>query len=240
MIGDLTAGFFFINIHLPVLGFNTLPSGHFLGDLGLTIGLIGDLTAGFFFINIHLPVLGFNTLPSGHFLGDLGLTIGLIGDLIGATLLVLVIVSIEVSLLASLRTYTNIRFPLLKLKQISCSFNLCFRESGIHFAGFKQKSPLYLIFQSYFISSQGIFLANSLLTITGSMLVRVQPLYTYLSFLQDIPAIACPFFLFIFQFANNTESKLYSTPLYTICSCIDFRVSFVAPSFIILLGNKSL
>ena len=80
LVGLLTVAFvFFINIHLPVLGFNTLLSGHFLGDL---VGLFS--VAFVFFIDIHLPVLGFNTLLSGHFLGDL--TIGLTGDLtIGLT-----------------------------------------------------------------------------------------------------------------------------------------------------------
>jgi hypothetical protein len=63
----LTIFIFLINIQRPVLGFNTLPSGHFLGDLGNT----GDFLVAFF-INIQRPVLGFNTLPSGHFLGDFG------------------------------------------------------------------------------------------------------------------------------------------------------------------------
>jgi hypothetical protein len=54
---------FFIKIHLPVAGLNTLPSGHFLGEFFTT-------TFAAFFINIHLPVAGFSTLPSGHLLGD--------------------------------------------------------------------------------------------------------------------------------------------------------------------------
>ena len=151
-----------------------MPSGHFLGDLGLTGdltgGLGGDLglTCSFFFINIHLPVLGFNTLPSGHFLGELGLT--------GTTLLVIVFVSIEVSGLASLRTYINILDPLLKLKQRSLTFNFLFNNSGIHFIVFKQKSLCLIIFQSYFISSHGIFLVIFLSAIAGSMLLLVQPL----------------------------------------------------------------
>ena len=118
---------FFINIQRPVLGFNTLPSSHFFGDLGLTPSLLA------FFINIQRPVLGFNTLPSSHFLGDF---IGcLIGDFMTFTSF-----SLEVSDLASLRTYINSFFPLLKLKQMSLVFNFFLNTSGIHFAVFKQKS----------------------------------------------------------------------------------------------------
>jgi hypothetical protein len=66
LVGLLTVAFvFFINIHLPVLGFNTLLSGHFLGDL--TIGLTGDLT---------ICLTGDLTIC---LTGDL--TIGLAGDL---------------------------------------------------------------------------------------------------------------------------------------------------------------
>ena len=197
-MGDLglTIGLlaFFINIQRPVLGFNTFPAGHFLGDVGLTIGLLA------FFINIQRPVLGFNTFPTGHFLGDLGLTIGLLaffiniqrpvlgfntfpaghflGDLVGdftGEFTAFISLSLEVSCLASLRTYINSLPPLLKLKQRSLTFNFFLNNSGIHFAVFKQKSLFLMIFQLYFISSQGISLVI-FLAITGSILVRVQPL----------------------------------------------------------------
>ena len=125
------------------------------------------------------PVLGFNTFPSGHFLGDL------LGDFMA-----IVSPSIEVSGLASLRTYINSFLPLLKLKQISFVFNFFFNISGIHFAVFKQKSLFLIIFQLYFISSQGIFLLIILFANTGSILVLVQPLYIYFFFLHVIPAIA--------------------------------------------------
>ena len=76
------AGFFVLSaIHLPVIGFNILPSGHsfsfitfegiiwFSGNISSVFSILAGLVVlvVFFVLSvIHLPVTGFNILPSGH------------------------------------------------------------------------------------------------------------------------------------------------------------------------------
>ena len=144
-----------------------MPSGHLLGDF-IALVFTTDLLIAFF-CNMYPPALGFNTLPSG--LG--GFVFCFIGYFTTSALL-----SFDVFLEASLRTYINVLAPLLKLKHNSFSLNsfAFFNTSGIHCSVFKQKFPLFLTFQSYTISSQGIFLFILFFAIVGSILVLVQPL----------------------------------------------------------------
>ena len=104
-------GLFFINIYLPVFGFNTLPSGGFLVDfLGAFFSVIG-----LFFINIYRPVLGFNTLPSGGFLEDFVgfLSLRLFFKLSPPVATKYGVLSNEY--VSSTLTYINVRIPSLKL-----------------------------------------------------------------------------------------------------------------------------
>ena len=188
------------------------------GCSGILNCFLGNLLRVFKFIQRF--VRGFNTFPSGHILtpdGFAAFTEGLS--------------SIYNALVLLFLTYTTKRSPLLNEKHKSFTFI----TSRIHFFWFRQKLLSLLIFQSYFISSQGILISKTAASalplfdgltlynsfiILGSIVLLVHPLYTYLPPLQVIPVIACNPILgsSIFQLFNNMESCTYSSLSKTITS----------------------